>query len=60
MAFLIQLLSAICGELFKQFPTFLREMFAHTETTEVKDGPLNHESAGDVLSDADIDRMLGK
>lgn len=59
MEILLKLLSMIFGELIKQLPSFLREMFSTVKTAEVKDGPLP-EADADFLDNDSIDRMLGE
>lgn len=59
MQFFLQLLSMIFGELMKQLPNFLTELFTTHETVEVKDGNVYQETDDSLLSNDDIDKLLG-
>jgi hypothetical protein len=49
----------IFGELIKQLPDFITELFSSTETVEVKDGNVYQETDDSLLSNDAIDGLLG-
>lgn len=58
MQFLLQLLTMIFGELLKQLPDFITELFSSTETVEVKDGNVYQETDDSLLDNDAIDELL--
>jgi len=59
MQFLLQLLTMIFGELIKQLPEFLTQLFSSSETVEVKDGSVYQENNDSLLDNDAIDKLLG-
>jgi hypothetical protein len=59
MQFLLQLLTMIFGELIKQLPEFLTQLFSSSETVEVKDGNAYQENNDSLLDNDAIDKLLG-
>jgi len=49
----------IFGELIKQLPNFLTELFTTHETVEVKDGNVYQETDDSLLDNDAIDKLLG-
>lgn len=60
MQFFLQLLTMIFGELIKQLPEFLTQLFTTSETVEVKDGNAYQETDDSLLSNDAIDELLRK
>ena len=58
MQFLMQLLTMIFGELIKQLPNFITQLFSETETVEVKDGNVYQETDYSLLDNDAIDELL--
>jgi hypothetical protein len=48
----------IFGELIKQLPNFITQLFSETETVEVKDGNVYQETDYSLLDNDAIDELL--